>query len=487
MIVLAAGEGTRMRSDLPKVLHRVLGRTLLGHVLVAAEALEPQQIVVVVGHGRDAVVDHLAAEFPRVRHAVQHEQRGTGDAVRVGLDALPRSVLDSAEGPVVVLAGDAPLITSATLRTLLAQHADSGAAATVLSSEVPDPTGYGRIVRGESGELLGIVEHKDADTDQRRIHEINSGVYAFAAEPLREVLDGLGTANAAGEEYLTDVLALLRARGLALAAVAAAEPAEVLGVNDRAQLAEVRRLLRDRINTDWMRAGVTIVDPLTTWIGVRATLEPDSVVHQNTQLHGSTHLARFASVGPDCTLRDVRVGEHARVRRTEATGAQIGERADVGPFAYLRPGTVLGAASKVGAYVETKNAVVGEGSKVPHLSYVGDADIGAGSNIGAATIFVNYDGVGKHRTVVGDHARVGSDSMLVAPVTIGDGAYTAAGSVVTQDVPPGALAVGRARQRNIEGWVARKRPGSAAAAAAGDTDSGADQASGDDVAGELAE
>jgi bifunctional UDP-N-acetylglucosamine pyrophosphorylase/glucosamine-1-phosphate N-acetyltransferase len=479
VVVLAAGEGTRMKSALPKVLHRILGRTLLGHVLAASAELDPQDVVVVVGHGRDAVTEYLSEHHPAVRSVVQGQQRGTGHAVGVALEALAGTL----DGPVVVLAGDAPLITGDTLRALLDDHAASGAAATVLSARVDDPTGYGRVVRASNGSVTGVVEQKDADATQLAITEINSGAYAFAPAPLREALALVGTDNAAGEQYLTDVLALLNRRGLVVGAVAAATAAEVLGVNDRAQLATARALLRDRVVEHWMREGVTVVDPRTTWIGVHATLEADAVIHQNTQLHGRTTVARYASVGPDCTLRDVVVEEAARVRRTEATGARIGAGADVGPFSYLRPGTVLEAGTKVGAYVEVKNSTVGEGSKVPHLSYVGDADIGSRSNIGAASVFVNYDGVAKHRTVVGDAVRVGSDTMIVAPVTIGDGAYTAAGSVVTDDVPPGALAIGRARQRNVEGWVERRRGGSpaaAAAAAAARTGSGADQAAGTD-------
>lgn len=465
VVVLAAGEGTRMRSRTPKVLHPVLDRPLLGHVLAATEALAPAQTVVVVGHGRDKVGAYLHEHHPDVATAVQDEQRGTGHAVRVALTG--RSLAD---GPVLVLAGDAPLITAETLRALLAAHTGERAAATVLSAHVEDPTGYGRIVRDASGALAGIVEDKDADEGQRSVREINSGVYAFAAAALVGALARLGTDNAAGEEYLTDVLALLRADGQGVGAVAAAGADEVLGVNDRAQLADVRRRLRDRVLLAWMRAGVSVVDPATTWVGVDVELEPDVVVHPNTHLEGRTHVAACAEIGPDTTLRDVEVGAEARVRRSEATGSVIGERADVGPFSHLRPGTVLAAGSKVGAFAETKNMVLGEGSKVPHLSYVGDAEIGTGSNIGAATVFVNYDGVAKHRTVVGDHVRIGSDSMLVAPLTIGDGAYTAAGSVITEDVPPGALAIGRARQRNVDGWVARRRAGTRAADAAAAAD-----------------
>ncbi len=462
-----------MKSATPKVLHETNGATLLGHVLAAVSALQPDHLVVVVGHGRDLVVERLASIAPDARTAVQEQQNGTGHAVRVALAALEGERLD---GPVLVVAGDTPLLTTASLAALLGEHADAGAASTVLTAVVDDPTGYGRVLRdAATGRVTGIVEQKDADDAQRAVREINSGVYAFDVVALRDALGRLTTDNAQGEEYLTDVLGLHVAAGLAVAAVEAADPDEILGVNDRVQLAQARALLRDRINERWMREGVTIVDPATTWIDVDVTLERESVVERNTALQGRTTVAAGAVVGPDTTLVDVVVGEGASVVRTHGSGAVIGPRATVGPFTFIRPGTVLGETAKLGAYVEAKNAVVGRGSKVPHLSYVGDVEIGEGSNIGAATVVVNYDGVDKHRTVIGDHVRVGSDTMLVAPVTIGDGAYTAAGSVITEDVPAGAMAVGRARQRNVEGWVGRKRAGSAsaqAAAAAAPEDSG---------------
>jgi bifunctional UDP-N-acetylglucosamine pyrophosphorylase/glucosamine-1-phosphate N-acetyltransferase len=313
--------------------------------------------------------------------------------------------------------------------------------------------------------VLAIVEQRDATEAQRAIAEINSGVYAFDGKLLRDALSRLRTDNSQGEEYLTDVLAILRDDGHRVGAVATPDHHEILGVNDRVQLAELRRLLNDRVLEAWMRAGVTVVDPASTWIDVQATLAADSTIHPNTQLHGRTEIATGAVIGPNSTLRDTIVGAGASVVASHATGAEIGPGATVGPYSYLRPGTRLGAKAKAGAFVEIKNSGIGAGSKVPHLSYVGDAEIGEGSNIGAATIVVNYDGVAKHRTVVGDHARIGSDSMLIAPVTIGDGAYTAAGSVITEDVPPGALAVARGRQRNVEGWVERRRPGSRAALA----------------------
>ncbi|GGX92142.1 bifunctional UDP-N-acetylglucosamine diphosphorylase/glucosamine-1-phosphate N-acetyltransferase GlmU [Streptomyces fructofermentans] len=463
VVVLAAGEGTRMKSATPKVLHDICGRSLVGHVLAAARELEPEHLVVVVGHAREQVTAHLAETAPGVRTAVQAEQNGTGHAVRMALEELGGVV----DGTVVVVCGDTPLLGGATLRSLAATHSGDGNAVTVLTAEVPDATGYGRIVRDDvSGAVTAIVEHKDASESQRAIREINSGVFAFDGQLLADALGKVRTDNSQGEEYLTDVLGILREAGHRVGACVAGDHREIAGINNRVQLAEARRSLNDRLLERAMLAGVTVVDPATTWVDVAVTFEQDAVVHPGTQLQGATHLGEGCEVGPNSRLRDTAVGAGARVDNTVADGAEVGERASVGPYAYLRPGTRLGMKAKVGTYVETKNAVIGEGTKVPHLSYVGDATIGDHTNIGAASVFVNYDGEAKHHTTVGSHCKTGSDNMFVAPVTVGDGAYTAAGSVITKDVPPGSLAVARGQQRNIEGWVARKRPGSAAAKAA---------------------
>ncbi|MEV8018298.1 bifunctional UDP-N-acetylglucosamine diphosphorylase/glucosamine-1-phosphate N-acetyltransferase GlmU [Streptomyces sp. NPDC086554] len=463
VVVLAAGEGTRMKSATPKVLHEICGRSLIGHVLEAAYALSPQRLVTVVGFAREQVTGHLGVIAPDVRTAYQSEQKGTGHAVRIGLEELGGSV----DGTVIVVCGDTPLLTGATLQKLAATHTADGNAVTVLTAEVPDATGYGRIVRdGESGAVTAIVEHKDATDAQRAIREINSGVFAFDGELLADALGKVRTDNSQGEEYLTDVLGILREAGHRVGASVAADHEEIAGINNRVQLAEARRTLNERLLTEAMLAGVTVVDPASTWFDATVTYEQDALVHPGTQLHGSTHLGEGAEVGPNSRLKDTRVGAGARVDNTVSDSAEIGERASVGPFAYLRPGTRLGVKAKAGTYVEMKNATIGDGSKVPHLSYVGDATIGEYSNIGAASVFVNYDGEAKHHTTVGSHCRTGSDNMFVAPVTVGDGAYTAAGSVITKDVPAGSLAVARGQQRNIEGWVARKRPGSAAAKAA---------------------
>ncbi|TVL93856.1 bifunctional UDP-N-acetylglucosamine diphosphorylase/glucosamine-1-phosphate N-acetyltransferase GlmU [Streptomyces sp. SAJ15] len=465
VVVLAAGEGTRMKSSTPKVLHAICGRSLVGHVVAAARALDPEHLVVVVGHAREQVAGHLAETEADVRTAVQHEQNGTGHAVRMGLEELGRDGV-ALDGTVIVVCGDTPLLTGETLTVLAATHAADGNAVTVLTAEVPDATGYGRIVRAADGAVTAIVEHKDATDAQRAIREINSGVFAFDGRLLVDALGKVRTDNSQGEEYLTDVLGILREAGHRVGASVAGDHREIAGINNRVQLAEARRMLNERLLRRAMLDGVTVVDPATTWVDVTVTFEPDALIHPGTQLLGATHVAARAEVGPNSRLTDTTVGEGATVGFSVTDGAEVGPGASVGPYAYLRPGTRLGSKSKAGTFVEMKKADLGAGSKVPHLSYVGDATIGEQSNIGAASVFVNYDGVAKHHTTIGSHCRTGSDNMFVAPVTIGDGAYTAAGSVITKDVPPGSLAVARGQQRNIEGWVARKRPGSAAAEAA---------------------
>ncbi|MEV0528307.1 bifunctional UDP-N-acetylglucosamine diphosphorylase/glucosamine-1-phosphate N-acetyltransferase GlmU [Streptomyces sp. NPDC050439] len=463
VVVLAAGEGTRMKSATPKVLHEICGRSLIGHVLEAAYALSPERLVTVVGFAREQVIAHLGTIAPDVRTAYQSEQKGTGHAVRIGLDELGGAV----DGTVIVVCGDTPLLTGATLRKLAETHTGDGNAVTVLTAEVPDATGYGRIVRdGESGAVTGIVEHKDATEKQRLIREINSGVFAFDGQLLAKALGKVRTDNSQGEEYLTDVLGILREAGHRVGAAVTGDHEEIAGINNRVQLAQARRTLNDRLLTEAMLAGVTVVDPASTWVDATVTYEQDALVHPGTQLQGTTHLGEGSEVGPNSRLLNVRVGAGARVDNTVAYDSEVGEQASVGPFAYLRPGTRLGLKAKAGTFVEMKNSNIGEGTKVPHLSYVGDATIGDFTNIGAASVFVNYDGEAKHHTTVGSHCKTGSDNMFVAPVTVGDGAYTAAGSVITKDVPAGSLAVARGQQRNIEGWVARKRPGSAAARAA---------------------
>jgi bifunctional UDP-N-acetylglucosamine pyrophosphorylase / glucosamine-1-phosphate N-acetyltransferase len=433
----------------------------VGHVLAAARDLDPGRLIAVVGHGRDQVIEHLAQVEPDAVPVVQKEQNGTGHAVRMVLEAV-----GPIGGTVLVLNGDAPLLTEEVLRNLLSVHETEGNAATILTADMPDPTGYGRMIRASDGSVSAIVEDKDTDDAQRGITEINVGMYAFDGALLGSALKQVTTDNANGEEYLTDVVTILRDAGHRVGGALDRGWTGPLGVNDRVQLAEARRLMNDRLLEAHMRAGATIVDPLSTWVDVRVSIEADAVIKPGTQLHGATHIAAGAEVGPNTTLTDTTVGEDATVVNAVCDSAEIGPQANVGPYAYLRPGTRLARKAKAGTYVEMKKANVGEGAKVPHLTYVGDADIGEGSNIGAGTIFANYDGVHKNHTDIGRHAFVGSDSVLVAPVTVGDGSYVAAGSVVVHAVTPGSIAVARGRQRNVEGWVERKRPGTASAEAA---------------------
>jgi bifunctional UDP-N-acetylglucosamine pyrophosphorylase/glucosamine-1-phosphate N-acetyltransferase len=461
VIVLAAGEGTRMKSAIPKVLHQVGGRSLVGHALRAARSVEPEHLAVVVGHGRDQVAAAVGSLDPKAVPVVQEEQLGTGHAVQVALAHLPRL-----SGTVLVTYGDVPLLEAATIDHLVRRHHEHGDAVTVLTARVEDPSGYGRIVRDAGGDVAAIVEHKDAGSDELAITEINSGIYAFDAAVLADALGRIEADNAQGELYLTDVVGIARRDGRRVGAMEVADRWQTEGVNDRVQLAAIGAELNRRTLTRHMRAGVTVVDPVTTRVDDTVTLEPDVTLLPGTQLSGRTVAGRGAVIGPDTSLTDVEVGAGATVVRTHGSGAVVGEDATVGPFAYLRPGTVLGADGKIGTFVETKNVQIGAGAKVPHLSYIGDAAIGAGTNIGAGTIVANYDGQAKHRTSVGEHCRTGSNNTFVAPVTIGDGAATGAGTVVRRDVPPGALAVSSGPQRHVEDWVLRKRPGTPAAQAA---------------------
>jgi bifunctional UDP-N-acetylglucosamine pyrophosphorylase / glucosamine-1-phosphate N-acetyltransferase len=450
-----------MKSATPKVLHRIGGRSLLGHAMAAARGVEPDRLLVVVRHGRDQVAAEVAAVDPDATVVDQDDIPGTGRAVQCALEAIP-----DVRGTVLVTYGDVPLLEAGALRELAARHASSGAGVTVVTALVDDPSGYGRVLRDADGSVLGIVEHKDADATELAVREINSGIYAFDADLLRSALARTTRDNVQGEVYLTDVVAIARADGRLVAGHGLADVWQTEGVNDRAQLARLGAELNRRVLDRWMRDGVTIVDPATTWIDVDADLAPDVTVLPGTQLLGATVVAQGATIGPDTTLTDVEVGARASVVRTHGSLAVLGADVTVGPFAYLRPGTYLGDAGKIGTFVETKNAQIGAGSKIPHLTYVGDATIGIESNIGASSVFVNYDGVAKHHTTIGDHCRTGSDTMFVAPVTVGDGAYTAAGTVVRKDVPAGALALNVAPQRNLEDWVIRRRPGTAAAEAA---------------------
>ncbi|GAB3655373.1 bifunctional UDP-N-acetylglucosamine diphosphorylase/glucosamine-1-phosphate N-acetyltransferase GlmU [Nocardioides korecus] len=463
VIVLAAGGGTRMKSKTAKVLHPMAGRSMVGHVLAAVHELGPRRTVAVVGYQREQVAPHVEQLLPEARIAVQETQDGTGHAVRIAWEALDA---EDRQGTVLVAYGDTPLLEGESLAALVADHVAGRRAVSILSGVVEQPHGYGRVVRDESGEVTGIVEQKDATPEQAAVTEINSGILAFDADFLASALPRLSNQNAGGEYYLTDTVALAREDGLPVGALPLDDVLQTEGANDRVQLASLAAEKNRRILARWMREGVTIVDPTTTWIDVDVRLERDVTILPGVQLLGATVVAEDAVVGPDCTLKDVEVGAGAKVVRTHAQLAVIHAGADVGPFSYLRPGAEVGEGGKVGAFVEIKNSTIGAGAKVPHLSYVGDAEIGEGTNIGAGTIFANYDGVAKHRTTIGKHARTASNNTFVAPVTVGDGAATGAGSTIREDVPPGALAVSAGPQRLIEGWSERRRPGTKQAEAA---------------------
>jgi len=448
-VVLAAGKGTRFKSDLAKVLHPVAGRSMLQWVLSALRPLDLDRVVVVVGHQREQVAQQ-AGEVGglTVVTVEQHEQRGTGHAVRVALEA---GALDGVE-QILVVPGDAPLIAGAPLAELFA--AQPGNACAMMSTALDDPTGYGRVIRDNTGQVLRVVEERDATPEQRAIREVNTSMYVFAAAELGTCLRGLRTDNDQGEEYLTDVVEPMAASGV----VAVAAPQRsVGGVNDREQLARAGAELRAMMLSVLMRDGVTVVDPATTYIGAECVVGPDAVLLPGTHLEGTTTVDSGAVVGPNTRLVDTTVGAGAQVTYTVATSALIGPGAQVGPFTYLRPDAQLERDAKAGTFVEVKQSVIGAGSKVPHLSYIGNATIGEGSNIGAATVTVNYDGRSKHQTTIGDRVRIGSDTMLIAPIKVGDDAYTGAGSVITQDVPAGALAIERTEQRIIEGYAARRQ------------------------------
>ncbi|MFC0582054.1 bifunctional UDP-N-acetylglucosamine diphosphorylase/glucosamine-1-phosphate N-acetyltransferase GlmU [Micrococcoides hystricis] len=462
VIVLAAGAGTRMKSNTPKVMHQMVGRSMVGHALFAAKALNPEHLVAVVRHQRDKVAAHITACEPSAIIVDQDEIPGTGSAVKAGLHALPNELT----GTIVVSYGDVPLLTSELIAELVAEHEAHGNAVTVLTTKLEDPTGYGRIIRSADGAVERIVEQKDATEEERAVQEINSGIYAFDAAMLRTTLPKVTTDNAQGEMYLTDVLGLSRQAGGRVAALVTDDRWQVEGANDRVQLATLGQELQRRVLEGHMRNGTTVVDPDSTYVDVTVTLEQDTTLLPGTHLHGTTHIAEDAVIGPDTTLIDCRVEAGATVTRAHATEVVVGPNAKVGPFTYMRPGTQLGEDTKVGAFYETKNITLGKGSKLSHLGYAGDAEIGEYTNIGCGNITANYDGQNKHRTIIGDYVRTSSNTVFVAPVEVGDGAYTGAGAVVRKNVPAGALAISVAPQRNSEDWTLTKRPGTPSAEAA---------------------
>lgn len=448
-IVLAAGKGTRMKSRVPKVLHKICGRPMLFYVLDAVRSAGVKETVVVVGFGADQVAREVG---DGAAVALQAEQLGTGHALQ---QAGP--FLRNFCGDILVVCGDTPLITPETLARLAGEHRASGAAATVLTAEMDDPRGYGRVLRDEAGRVIRIVEEKDATPEEKLTREINTGVYCFKAAGLFEGLAGIKPVNAQGEYYLTDIIGLSVGRGLLVGAVKAADPGETAGINDRVQLSLAERVVRDAILKDLMLSGVTVIDPASTFVDKGVKIGPDTVINPYTIIRGNTVVGECCVIGPGVSLVDTKVGDDVAIRNSIVEEGEVGDGSTVGPFAYLRPGTRLDKNVKVGDFVEIKKSSIGSGSKVPHLSYVGDAVVGKGVNVGAGTITCNYDGQKKWPTQIGDGAFIGSNSNLVAPVEIGPGAYIGAGSTITKDVPAGALGVERARQSVIPGWADKRK------------------------------
>jgi len=446
---MAAGEGTRMHSAVPKVLHEICGRPMIAWPILAAREAGADRICVIVSPHHD-----LTPVLPEgTETIVQPVADGTGGALRAAADVVRDS------DAVLVLSGDTPLLSAEVIEGLLAAHAEANAAATMMTTELEDPGTFGRVIRTADGEVERIVEAKkpgDASADQLEVKEVNAGTYAFSAAPLAEALDGLTNENAQGEYYLPDVLPLIRKGGGKVIAHLVADPAVNLGVNDRADLARVTDEARRRILLAHMRAGVTIEDPGATWIDADVSIEPDATILPGTSLRGSTSIGSGTTVGPVTTLIDSRIGDRATVIHSYLTACQVADEAKVGPFTYLRPDASIGEGAKAGSFVEIKNSEIGAGAKVPHLSYIGDADVGEGTNLGASTVTANYDGRSKNRTKIGKNVQTGVDTTLVAPVEVGDDAYTGAGSVITDDIPPGALGISRADQKNVAGYAAKK-------------------------------
>ncbi len=444
-IVLAAGKGKRMKSKLYKVLHSVCGKSMVDHVLSGLETLKVDRKVVIVGHGAEAVKEKLGN---RAEFVFQAEQLGTGHAV-----LQTKELLQSEEGTTIVLCGDTPLIRTETLADLIVNHNKLQAAATILTAVIDQPFGYGRIVRNESNEVTAIVEQKDCTSEQALIHEINSGIYCFNNKKLFSALGKITNENAQQEYLLTDVIAILRSEGELIAGHIAGDFTEALGVNDRVGLAEAEAAMRKRINTAHMINGVTFINPDNVYIESDVVIGEDTIIYPGTFLRGNTTIGSDCVIGPDVNLTDTTVEDGVLIKYSVLTQATIGRDSTIGPFAYLRPGSVLGKGVKIGDFVEIKNATIGDGSKVSHLSYVGDATVGLDVNIGCGAITVNYDGFNKHKTLIGDGAFVGSNVNLIAPVQIGDGAYVVAGSTITQDVPSNDLAIARERQSNKPGYA----------------------------------
>lgn len=448
-IVLAAGKGTRMKSDLPKGLHPVLGLPMVELIARAMKSAGVERPIIVIGHGGELIQEALGDGYD---YAWQREQKGTGHAALMAADLLKNH-----EGPVIIAPGDTPLLGADTLRELCDRHIETRAKCTLATSYVEDPTGYGRIVRDSQGRVVGIVEHKDATPEQHAIKEVNAAVYCFDCQTLLQIFPTLSNSNSQGEYYLTDAVSAVHAGGGDVVGLIVADHEILMGVNDRWQLAQAEKALRLRVNRQHALNGVTIIDPASTYIGLDVQIGPDTTIEPSTFLQGCTVIGSGCHIGPCTKIRNSILSDGVNVYFSQVVEAELGQGVKVGPYSNLRPGTVLGSKTKIGNFVEIKKSTLGEAVSVSHLTYIGDASVGDATNIGAGTITCNYDGFVKHPTTIGSDVFVGSNSTLVAPVTIEDGSMVAAGSVVTHNVPADALAFGRSRQEVKEGWVSRWR------------------------------
>jgi bifunctional UDP-N-acetylglucosamine pyrophosphorylase/glucosamine-1-phosphate N-acetyltransferase len=444
-VVLAAGKGTRMKSKLYKVLHPVCGKPMVQHVVDIVQKVNPKETILIVGHGAEMVREQLGSG---VSYVLQEEQLGTGHAVKVAKDRL-----ENKEGTTIVLCGDTPLVTETTLRALIDSHQQSKAAVSVLTTQLDDPTGYGRIIRNERGEVIRNVEQKDTTIEEQQVREVNTGIYCFDNQSLMDALEQISNQNAQGEYYLTDCLQILYEQGHTVNAFQTTNAEEIMGVNDRVALAEAEQVMRMRINRLHMRQGVTIIDPNHTYIGVDVAIGQDNVIHPGTVITGSTVIGEECTIGPQTELHNMNIGDRCTIQKSVLVDSHVGTDTTVGPFAYVRPGSRIGSSCKVGDFVEVKNSVIGDGTKIPHLSYIGDADLGENVNMGCGSITVNYDGEKKHRTVVEDGSFVGCNVNLIAPVKVGRDSYIAAGSTINKSISAESFAIARERQVTKENYV----------------------------------
>lgn len=447
-LILAAGQGTRIKSDIPKVLHKVCGKEMVNHVIDNMRKASIEDVNVIIGKGAELVKEETASR--NVSYSMQEEQLGTGHAAKCAVDFLKGK-----KGTVLIFAGDAPLTKEATIRNLIEYHENNNNAATLLSALVEDPTGYGRIIRDENNDVLKIVEHKDCNEEELKVNEMNAAMYCFDIEALLDALDKISNDNVQGEYYLTDAIEIIKATGRRVGAVVT-EYEDTLGVNSRAQLAEAEEILRSRINRVHLDNGVTLIDPKSTYIGADVTIEKDTIIYPNVILEGNTKIAERCTILQNTRIKDSIIESGASIEASVILESKVGENTNVGPFAYIRPDSNIGNDVKIGDFVEIKKANIGNGTKVAHLTYIGDAEVGEECNFGCGTVVVNYDGKTKNKTIIGDHSFIGCNTNLVSPVKVGDNTYIAAGSTITNEVSEGDLAVARAKQRNIPGWVEKK-------------------------------